>query len=62
MKLSILEINRKLMELALKGVLLAFDAVSLYPSALSDPKSIQPKIETQSFLKVEKMRKNWESV
>ena len=36
----------KLQELSLNNLLWDFDAVSLHPSAMSDPESIYPRIET----------------
>ena len=39
-------IHKSLQELSLKNLLRDFDAVSLYPIAMSDEKSIYPRIET----------------
>ena len=39
-------IPKLLQELSFKDLLWDFDAVSLYPSAMSDPESIYPRIET----------------
>ena len=39
-------IHKLLQELSLKDLLWDFDAVSLYPSAMSNPESVYPKIET----------------
>ena len=45
-KLGEFPIHKLLQELILNDLLWDFDAVSLYPSAMSDPKSIYPRIET----------------
>ena len=39
-------IHKLLQELSLNGLLWDYDAVRLYPSAMNDPKSIYPRIET----------------
>ena len=39
-------IHKLLQELSSYDLLWVFDAVSLYPSAMSDPKSIYPRIES----------------
>ena len=45
-RLSELPIHKLLQQLSLDDLLLDFDAVSLYPSAMSDPELIYPRIET----------------
>ena len=45
-KLSHLRLHKKTKRIELIHLLWDFDAVSLYPSAMWDPKSIYPKIET----------------
>ena len=45
-KLGEFPIHKLLQELGLNDLLWDFDAVSLYPSAMSDEKSIHPRIET----------------
>ena len=45
-KLNILSIHQKLSKLDLNKTQMDFDAVSLYPSAMWDEKSVYPKIET----------------
>ena len=45
-KLGEFPIHKLLQELSLKDLLWDFDAVCLYPSAMSDPKSIYPRLET----------------
>ena len=45
-KLGELTIHKLLQELSLNELLWDFDSVSFYPSALSDPKAIYPRIET----------------
>ena len=45
-KLGELPIYHFLQQLSLNGFLWDFDAVSLYPSVLSDAKSIYPRLET----------------
>ena len=45
-KLGEFPIHKLLQELSLNDLLWDFDAVSLYPSAMSDEKSIYPRIET----------------
>ena len=45
-KLGDLPIHQCLQHLSLNDFLWDFDAVSLYPSAMGDPKSVNPKIET----------------
>ena len=45
-KLGELPINQLLQQLSLNDLLWDFDAVSLYPSAMSDENSIYPRIET----------------
>ena len=45
-KIGEFPIHKLLQELNLNDLLWDFDAVSLYPSALSDPKSIYPRTET----------------
>ena len=45
-KLCELPINQLLQQLSLNDLLWDFDAVSLCPSAMSDEKSIYPRIET----------------
>ena len=44
--LDILPVYKLLQQLGLNDLLWDFDAVSLYPNAMSDEKSIYPKIET----------------
>ena len=45
-KLGEFPIHKLIQELSLNDLLWDFDAVSLYPSAMSDSKSIYPRIET----------------
>ena len=45
-KLSEFPIHKLLQELSLNDLLWDYDAVSLYPSAMSDPKSFYPPTET----------------
>ena len=45
-KLSELSIHQLLKQLGLDDLLWDFDAVSLYPSAMGDPESTYPRIET----------------
>ena len=45
-KLGDFPIHKLLQELSLKDLIWDYDAVSLYPSAMSDPKSVYPRIET----------------
>ena len=45
-KLSQLPIHQLLKQLSLNDLLWSYDANSLYPSAMWDPKSFYPKIET----------------
>ena len=45
-KLDELPIHKLIQELSLKDFLCDFDAVSLYPSAMSDPESISHRTET----------------
>ena len=45
-KLGDFPIHNLLQELSLNDLLCDFDAVSFYPSAMSDPKSVYPRIET----------------
>ena len=45
-KLGEFPIHKLLQELSLNDLLWDFDAVSLYPSAMSDEKSIYPRVET----------------
>ena len=45
-KLGEFPIHQFLQELSLEELLWGFEAVSLYPSAMSDGKSIYPRIET----------------
>ena len=45
-RLGELPIHKLLQQLSLDDLLWDFDAVSLYPSAMSDPESIYPRIET----------------
>ena len=50
-KLSKLPIHKKLQKLNLKDVMMDFDITSLYPSAMSDRKSVYLKIESGFTLK-----------
>ena len=45
-KLSKLSLHKNLQKLNSNGVMMDFDATSLYPSAMSNEKSVYPKIET----------------
>ena len=45
-KLGEFPIHKLLQELTFNNLLWDFDGISLYPSAMSDPKSIYPRIET----------------
>ena len=45
-KLADFPIQKFLQEICLNHLLWGYDAISLYPSAMSDPKSIFPRIET----------------
>ena len=45
-RLSDFPVHKILQELSLNNLLWDFDAVNLYPSTMSDPESIIPKIET----------------
>ena len=45
-RLSELDISKKLQSLTCDDLLMAFDATSLYPSAMYDEKSFFPKVET----------------
>ena len=45
-KLSELDISKKLQTFKRDNLLMAFDATSLYPSAMYDEKSVYPKVET----------------
>ena len=45
-RLSELDISKKLQSLTCDDLLMAFDATSLYPSAMYDEKSFYPKVET----------------
>ena len=50
-KLGEFPIHKLIQELSLNGLLWDFDAVSLYPSAMSGSKSIYPRIETDYSFK-----------
>ena len=45
-KLGEFPIHKLLQELSLNDLLWSYDANALYPSAMSDPESIYPRIET----------------